>query len=171
MATPHQAWNVTASWWGYSQNWRIWESGAVEGLEAGSMRLEIKVRQGRLIIPWIRTNTQSQFLDHSFMLGAEAVDNILNGATELTLNYPDFVNSRWELFRLDWYLCLDAKPLLAGLIPKDDSSTEFKNYALPIIRGGIVLDLIDRPFLDRCDNSISHIILAACQQQKVYFTM
>jgi protoporphyrinogen oxidase len=32
--------------------------------------------------------------DHSFMLGAEAVDNIVNGAVELTLNYPDFVNSR-----------------------------------------------------------------------------
>jgi hypothetical protein len=32
--------------------------------------------------------------DHSFMLGAEAVDNIINGATELTLNYPDFVNGR-----------------------------------------------------------------------------
>ena len=32
--------------------------------------------------------------DHSFMLGVEAVDHIVNGATELTLNYPDFVNSR-----------------------------------------------------------------------------
>ena len=32
--------------------------------------------------------------DHSFMLGAEATDNIVNGATELTLNYPDFVNGR-----------------------------------------------------------------------------
>ena len=32
--------------------------------------------------------------DHSFMLGAEATDNIINGATELTLNYPDFVNGR-----------------------------------------------------------------------------
>lgn len=32
--------------------------------------------------------------DHSFMLGVEAVDNIINGAVELTLNYPDFVNSR-----------------------------------------------------------------------------
>jgi len=32
--------------------------------------------------------------DHSFMLGAEAADNIINGATELTLNYPDFVNGR-----------------------------------------------------------------------------
>ena len=32
--------------------------------------------------------------DHSFMLGAEAADNIVNGATELTLNYPDFVNGR-----------------------------------------------------------------------------
>ncbi|KAK3297673.1 uncharacterized protein B0H64DRAFT_129633 [Chaetomium fimeti] len=32
--------------------------------------------------------------DHSFMLGVEAVDNIVSGAVELTLNYPDFVNSR-----------------------------------------------------------------------------
>jgi hypothetical protein len=28
------------------------------------------------------------------MLGVEAVDNIANGAVELTLNYPDFVNQR-----------------------------------------------------------------------------
>jgi hypothetical protein len=28
------------------------------------------------------------------MLGVEAVDNIVNGAVELTLNYPDFVNGR-----------------------------------------------------------------------------
>ena len=32
--------------------------------------------------------------DHSFMLGVEAVDNIVHGGTELTLNYPDFVNGR-----------------------------------------------------------------------------
>ena len=32
--------------------------------------------------------------DHSFMLGVEATDNIVNGAAELTLNYPDFVNGR-----------------------------------------------------------------------------
>lgn len=32
--------------------------------------------------------------DHSFMLGVEAVDHIVNGAVELTLNYPDFVNTR-----------------------------------------------------------------------------
>ncbi|KAL0940783.1 udp-galactopyranose mutase [Colletotrichum truncatum] len=32
--------------------------------------------------------------DHSFMLGVEAADNIVNGAVELTLNYPDFVNTR-----------------------------------------------------------------------------
>ncbi|KAI9801490.1 MAG: hypothetical protein M1833_002722 [Piccolia ochrophora] len=32
--------------------------------------------------------------DHSFMLGCEAADNIVNGAAELTLNYPDFVNGR-----------------------------------------------------------------------------
>jgi hypothetical protein len=32
--------------------------------------------------------------DHSFMLGVEAVDNIVSGQVELTLNYPDFVNTR-----------------------------------------------------------------------------
>jgi protoporphyrinogen oxidase len=32
--------------------------------------------------------------DHSFMLGVEAADHIINGSVELTLNYPDFVNSR-----------------------------------------------------------------------------
>ena len=31
---------------------------------------------------------------HSFMQGAEAADHIVNGAVELTLNYPDFVNGR-----------------------------------------------------------------------------
>ena len=28
------------------------------------------------------------------MLGVEAADSIVNGAAELTLNYPDFVNGR-----------------------------------------------------------------------------
>jgi hypothetical protein len=28
------------------------------------------------------------------MLGVEAADHIVNGAVELTLNYPDFVNGR-----------------------------------------------------------------------------
>jgi len=28
------------------------------------------------------------------MLGVEAVDSIVNGSVELTLNYPDFVNGR-----------------------------------------------------------------------------
>lgn len=32
--------------------------------------------------------------DHSFMLGVEAADAIINGSVELTLNYPDFVNGR-----------------------------------------------------------------------------
>lgn len=32
--------------------------------------------------------------DHSFMLGVEAVDAIVSGSVELTLNYPDFVNGR-----------------------------------------------------------------------------
>jgi protoporphyrinogen oxidase len=32
--------------------------------------------------------------DHSFMLGVEAVDHVVNGAVELTLNNPDYVNGR-----------------------------------------------------------------------------
>ncbi|KAK8081190.1 hypothetical protein PG997_009008 [Apiospora hydei] len=32
--------------------------------------------------------------DHSFMQGVEAVDNVVSGGIELTLNSPDFVNSR-----------------------------------------------------------------------------
>lgn len=32
--------------------------------------------------------------DHSFMLGVEAVDSVVSGAVELTLNYPDLVNGR-----------------------------------------------------------------------------
>ena len=32
--------------------------------------------------------------DHSFMLGVEAVDHVVHGGAELTLNHPDFVNGR-----------------------------------------------------------------------------
>ncbi|KAK8060937.1 hypothetical protein PG996_010867 [Apiospora saccharicola] len=32
--------------------------------------------------------------DHSFMQGVEAVDNVVSGGVELTLNNPDFVNTR-----------------------------------------------------------------------------
>lgn len=48
--------------------------------------------------------------DHSFMLGVEAVDNIVNGATELTLNYPDFVNGRQNSERR----LVDGAQLFAG---------------------------------------------------------
>lgn len=33
------------------------------------------------------------------MLGVEAADHIVNGAVELTLNYPDFVNGRANVER------------------------------------------------------------------------
>ena len=41
-----------------------------------------------------KTNVIAGNQDHSFMLGVEAADHIANGAVELTLNYPDFVNGR-----------------------------------------------------------------------------
>jgi len=63
--------------------------------------------------------------DHSFMLGVEAVDSIVNGAVELTLNYPDFVNSRAnterrlvdgaQLYRGMKGIRADLKPLPNGL--------------------------------------------------------
>lgn len=37
--------------------------------------------------------------DHSFMLGVEAVDAIALGGVELTLNHPDFVNTRKNVER------------------------------------------------------------------------
>ncbi len=52
--------------------------------------------------------------DHSFMLGVEAADHIVNGAVELTLNYPDFVNTRKNTERR-----LDQGPVAA------------KSYGLP----------------------------------------
>lgn len=54
--------------------------------------------------------------DHSFMLGVEAVDNILHGATELTLNYPDFVNSRANTERA----LVEGKTLLSQLHSTSD---------------------------------------------------
>ena len=48
--------------------------------------------------------------DHSFMLGVEAADNILNGAAELTLNYPDFVNGRQNTERR----LIDGAQLFSG---------------------------------------------------------
>ncbi|KAI0572608.1 UDP-galactopyranose mutase [Pyrenophora tritici-repentis] len=52
--------------------------------------------------------------DHSFMLGVEAVDHVVNGAVELTLNHPDFVNGRKnEERRLVDGAQIFAKPSLA----------------------------------------------------------
>ena len=47
--------------------------------------------------------------DHSFMLGVEAADNIATGAVELTLNYPDFVNTRKNTERRLGQASLTAK--------------------------------------------------------------
>lgn len=47
------------------------------------------------------------------MLGVEAVDHIVNGAVELTLNYPDFVNSRQNTERrLDQTFAFGAQATL-----------------------------------------------------------
>ncbi|KAK3989815.1 hypothetical protein QBC44DRAFT_326596 [Cladorrhinum sp. PSN332] len=56
--------------------------------------------------------------DHSFMLGVEAVDNILVGGTEATLNYPDFVNGRANTERR-----LDQPFYSSGTLPKTSIPT------------------------------------------------
>jgi protoporphyrinogen oxidase len=55
--------------------------------------------------------------DHSFMLGVEAADNIVNGAVELTLNYPDFVNGRKNEERRLVQGSLAAKKASNGALP------------------------------------------------------
>ncbi|KAI0643227.1 hypothetical protein C8Q79DRAFT_915094 [Trametes meyenii] len=53
--------------------------------------------------------------DHSFMLGVEAVDNIVFGSVEMTLNSPDVVNNRVNgERRLAENLCIQAKRAIYG---------------------------------------------------------
>ena len=72
--------------------------------------------------------------DHSFMLGVEAVDAIVNGALELTLNYPDVVNGRQnserrlldgaQFFKSRKGIRTDLAPLKpAGEVPAPNGST------------------------------------------------
>jgi hypothetical protein len=54
------------------------------------------------------------------MLGVEAADHIVNGAVELTLNYPDFVNSRQNNERrLAHNFTYSAAPIQANGAPKN----------------------------------------------------
>ncbi|KAK4458736.1 hypothetical protein QBC42DRAFT_276084 [Cladorrhinum samala] len=60
--------------------------------------------------------------DHSFMLGVEAVDNIVSGQVELTLNYPDFVNGRANTERR-----LDQPFVSSKSLPKTSIPTRLAN--------------------------------------------
>ena len=62
---------------------------------AGNTKLGIKVCAEELYKMLGKYANYCVCIDHSFQLGVEAVDNILHGSVELTLNYPDFVNSRY----------------------------------------------------------------------------
>ena len=56
--------------------------------------------------------------DHSFMLGVESVDHIVTGAVELTLNYPDFINTRRNIERrLAHDFRFGCKEMVNGAIP------------------------------------------------------
>jgi protoporphyrinogen oxidase len=67
--------------------------------------------------------------DHSFMLGVEAVDAILTGSVELTLNYPDFVNGRANVERrlVDG---VQKFRTLRGIV-KDDTPLKVKANGFP----------------------------------------
>jgi len=59
------------------------------------------------------------------MLGVEAADNILNGAVELTLNYPDFVNGRKNTERrLDQVFSFGSSSAKAAPKPEANGSKE-----------------------------------------------
>lgn len=58
------------------------------------MRLGISKSRLPLFFPAAANAGRPIHRDHSFMLGVEAVDAIVHGGVELTLNYPDFVNGR-----------------------------------------------------------------------------
>lgn len=77
--------------------------------------------------------------DHSFMLGVEAADNIVNGAPELTLNYPDFVNGRVNHERR----LVDGAQLFAAAKHQKENKTnaaaidEEKEGDKPLLQNGI----------------------------------
>lgn len=63
------------------------------------------------------------------MLGVEAVDNIVQGAVELTLNYPDMVNSRKNTERtLDQsFSYTKAAPPTKDIPTRERSSSKLSN--------------------------------------------
>lgn len=74
---------------------KLLEKGIYSRGRFGSWKYEVG-NQGMHHSPTIERETLlTSSIDHSFQLGVEAVDNIISGTVELTLNYPDFVNSRY----------------------------------------------------------------------------
>lgn len=63
------------------------------GLGPGSTKLETKTI-GKSTYFKIFQQTNSNTAYSSFMQGVESVDHILSGSVELTVSYPDFVNTR-----------------------------------------------------------------------------
>jgi hypothetical protein len=77
--------------------------------------------------------------DHSFMLGVEAADHIVNGAVELTLQYPDFVNGRQNNERrlvegAQTFARKKSVPAAAAPAPETPKSPKSPNGKIPVGR-------------------------------------
>lgn len=84
--------------------------------------------------------------DHSFMLGVEAADNIVNGAVELTLNYPDFVNGRQNTERR---LFEGSQVFRNKATDKADAAGDAKVVDIEANKAGIANGTKDVPTRDR----------------------
>jgi hypothetical protein len=86
------------------------------------------------------------------MLGVEAADHIVNGAIELTLNYPDFVNSRQNTERR---LFEGAQSFKAKPTDKADAAGAAKVIEIEANKAGLVNGTKEIPVRERAASKTS----------------
>lgn len=90
--------------------------------------------------------------DHSFMLGVEAADHIINGAVELTLNYPDFVNGRQNTERR---LVEGSQIFKNKATDKADAAGAAKSIDIAANKAGVTNGTKELPTRDRASSKTS----------------
>ena len=86
------------------------------------------------------------------MLGVEAADNIVNGAVELTLNYPDFVNGRQNTERR---LMEGSQVFRNKATDKADAAGDAKVVDIEANKAGITNGSKDLPVRERAASKTS----------------